>query len=604
MSAPNWITNDADADELEGLYIKEETPTPAVAGVSLTGCILAGVTVRGPVNTPIDISGGRLEPYFGGRDYGSGAIVNELWRAGLGRKFGTVWGVRVAAASVSKATKTLYTAGGVACLRVDAFGPGADGLNISAAVENATDGVSTSSDVVVSRRGTTTRLKNVNVNSTGDNTLTVLSDVWRDANLALVTLTKLAAGRPVNSAAAALVGGGDGAVAEPAAPVVTNQGTPGAAARSYKVVGRTSTGFVTAASAAGSTATGHAAPDGTNFDRVTWVNVAGAYEYRVYRSAGGATQGLIGTVSAGAVSPQLDDTGLVGDGTTAPGANTTAALAATDYTATGKAIDVIMAKKGVGIVAVVGVSSAHQAAVNAAMLTAAATAQGRTLIIGAPSEATTLAEAGTDAGSYRHERLRYAFGHRYRRDLDGSEMLISPIPLMASILSQSDADQHMGREEAKQYASDTIRLYHENLLRSDYIAARKAGVCALEQDEDEQYVFVSGVTTSLEAGKDQDTRRRTADAILLALAAAWKTHVKETATTIRRAAIERSGKDYLGDLQRAERMVEAYSLTLPTPSPSTPRRQEVLLNVDLINHILALLVRARIGDSVEIEEVN
>jgi len=105
-----------------------------------------------------------------------------------------------------------------------------------------------------------------------------------------------------------------GALATPALPTVTPQGTAGATAYSYVIVALAQNG-VSAASAAGSTAIGNATLSGTNTNRIVWVAVSGATAYRIYRTVGGATQGLIATVGA---TTTIDDTGLAGDSSTAP----------------------------------------------------------------------------------------------------------------------------------------------------------------------------------------------------------------------------------------------------------------------------------------------
>jgi hypothetical protein len=104
----------------------------------------------------------------------------------------------------------------------------------------------------------------------------------------------------------------------PATPTVTPQGTTGATSYSYKVVAR-NRDQRSIASAAGSTTTGNAALSSTNFNRVAWTAVTGATFYEVHRTVGGATTGIVAIV--GAVL-QLDDTGLVGDASTAPTAAT------------------------------------------------------------------------------------------------------------------------------------------------------------------------------------------------------------------------------------------------------------------------------------------
>lgn len=119
-------------------------------------------------------------------------------------------------------------------------------------------------------------------------------------------------------------------VATPAAPTVGNQGTPGVTAHSYKIVAKGDDGEKSAASAAGSTSTGAGTLNGTNFNRLTWTAVPGATGYDVYRTAGGATQGLIGSTDANTTT--LDDTGLAGDGATAPSSNSSGPATATSLT--------------------------------------------------------------------------------------------------------------------------------------------------------------------------------------------------------------------------------------------------------------------------------
>lgn len=106
-------------------------------------------------------------------------------------------------------------------------------------------------------------------------------------------------------------------VTTPAAPAITNQGTAGAATWSYKIVAKQADVSYSAASAAGSTATGNATLTGVNFNRLTWAVVAGAASYDIYRTAHGtspSTDGKIGNTAA----TTFDDTGLAGDAGTPP----------------------------------------------------------------------------------------------------------------------------------------------------------------------------------------------------------------------------------------------------------------------------------------------
>ncbi len=108
-------------------------------------------------------------------------------------------------------------------------------------------------------------------------------------------------------------------VSTPDLPVISPQGTPGAATWTYKIVALQSDGTYSAASAAGSTATGNATLTGSNYNQIDWTAITGATSYAVYRTVSGGTPstlGLIGTVTAGVVT--FNDTGMAGDTTTAP----------------------------------------------------------------------------------------------------------------------------------------------------------------------------------------------------------------------------------------------------------------------------------------------
>lgn len=106
-------------------------------------------------------------------------------------------------------------------------------------------------------------------------------------------------------------------VTTPAAPTVTNQGTPGAATWTYKIVAKQSDGSYSAASAAGSTATGNATLTGSNFNRLTWAAVEGADSYDIYRTVAGTSPTSLGKIG-NTTALTFDDTGLAGDAGTAP----------------------------------------------------------------------------------------------------------------------------------------------------------------------------------------------------------------------------------------------------------------------------------------------
>lgn len=113
--------------------------------------------------------------------------------------------------------------------------------------------------------------------------------------------------------------GSSGALATPSAPVVTVGGTAGSTTYGYKVVANNADGTHSIASAANAAfTTGNATLSATNFNHLVITAVTGAASYDVYRTVGGATQGKIGNTT----SLTFNDTGLVGDGGTAPASAT------------------------------------------------------------------------------------------------------------------------------------------------------------------------------------------------------------------------------------------------------------------------------------------
>lgn len=119
---------------------------------------------------------------------------------------------------------------------------------------------------------------------------------------------------------AMILGFTSGALSTPGVPVVTNIGTPGAGANSYRIVARNSSG-VTLAGTGGTTATANATLSATNFNRVTWSAVTGAESYDVYGRTAAAELFM-----ANVFGLQFDDIGIpVTPAGALPGGNTTAA---------------------------------------------------------------------------------------------------------------------------------------------------------------------------------------------------------------------------------------------------------------------------------------
>lgn len=107
-------------------------------------------------------------------------------------------------------------------------------------------------------------------------------------------------------------------VTQPAAPTIATQGTAGSTSYSYAVVAVQAGGTQSIGGLVGTIATGNAVLGTTNYNQITWAAVPGAASYNVYRTASGGTPATTGKIASVTSGLTLNDTGLVGDGTTMP----------------------------------------------------------------------------------------------------------------------------------------------------------------------------------------------------------------------------------------------------------------------------------------------
>jgi hypothetical protein len=510
MTAPYFTTNDQDVIQLEGLYIKERNPPAQVTGVNLNYVGIVGECVRGPVNTVVEItSQGRFLEVFGGRDKtadgSGGTLLGKVWQAMLNKPFGKVFVVRAAAAAAVKASFTVETAAGgagTAIARIDASSVGTWGNDVQFKISAATNGDANYWNLTVRYLGNDVVYKNLLTTTGNDNTATVLGDDYGN----LITITKLADGRPVNTAA----------------------GVDGADSSAFVNLGETVAAFT---------------------------SVAGT------------------------------------DGT----------IADTDFTGTGKGLELLANEPDVAIVLV---AERMSTVIKDKIELLSASAVDRVYLVGADAETTSVSAAATDAALQRSDRIIYCYNHFYTRDPDtGTEVLCRPESLMASILSQTAVDVHVGDFDNRKYAAGVTRLY-STLSRQDYIDLKAAGISALEKDEG--FGFVSGVTSSLTSGKEDITRRRSVDYIQLSLAGQLKYSVYKKNTESRRNANAGLIKGWLNGLKKNEFIVEDFSVDTESLNTTASRAQgieKILLRVKLLGHIKHLVLETEMGTTVTITEV-
>jgi hypothetical protein len=191
-----FTTNPADYEQLEGLYITEKRPPGIVQGRALNTVGMAGRCVRGPLTPQLITSPARFTEVYGGRDYGGGgAVVGEVWKALVNKKFGPVVVRRVAADDAVVATKNVATVTPTTIARVDATSVGLWGNDVTIKVEDATDGVATHWNLRVNYRGAEVVYENLDTTTGNDNLASVIGDDLGNP----VVVTKVADGRPINT---------------------------------------------------------------------------------------------------------------------------------------------------------------------------------------------------------------------------------------------------------------------------------------------------------------------------------------------------------------------------------------------------------------------
>lgn len=308
-------------------------------------------------------------------------------------------------------------------------------------------------------------------------------------------------------------------------------------------------------------------------------------------------------------TPNFTDYPLASDGisgSVALASGSDGSLADTDFTATGRALEVAaQAKDSAGIGAgVVFVAERSNSTIKTKLASLASAAYDRVFLCCPDNGTVGVSSVAADVPTTRSDRLIYCFNHPYTIDpATATEVQTDPCSWMASVLSQIDIDIHPGEEDTKPILAGITRLTFENLSREDYVTLKNDGVAALEKNDGFQ--FVSGVTTSKTSGKEEITRRRMTDFLQLSLANALKNQVKKKNTMSRRQAIKALVDGFLGDLKKAERVVLDYlvdSESLNTDAKRALGQEYLLVKVKLIGHILSLILETQIGTSVVITE--
>jgi hypothetical protein len=230
-------------------------------------------------------------------------------------------------------------------------------------------------------------------------------------------------------------------------------------------------------------------------------------------------------------------------------------VADSDYTATGKGMNLLQAQPGL---IVMWVAEHSSATIRAYAHTLAATDLTRFWILDEDDETKQKSDVVTDVATYRGKNEIYAWNPPYTIDPQvGAEVVTHPASWMACLFSQTNANIHVGDPDNESLLAGITKLQYQGLVRQDYIDLKNAGVCALEKTED-GFGFVSGVVTYLPdgTGQEQIADRRERTFLELSPARVLAKQVKKPKTLSRKVSIKGILTSFLGDLQKAEFIVD------------------------------------------------
>lgn len=247
-----------------------------------------------------------------------------------------------------------------------------------------------------------------------------------------------------------------------------------------------------------------------------------------------------------------------------------------------------------------------QATLNGTIVTLAAQATDREFLTWSGVPGNTRAQEITALGTHittRSDRIVWCSNPAKVLDPEtGAKIDAYPHHFMASIISQTDVDVHVGSAEASKGLAGIRELRNEGWTRGDFELLKAAGISALEKI-DGGFQFRSGVTTSLTTGRTEIARRRMTDFLQLSAAKRLRFFVKAKNTRVNRATMGAELTAFCNDLRDQERIVEEFQIDQTTVNTANQRAQgieKILWRVRLIGHILALVLETEIGTGVTI----
>ncbi len=273
---------------------------------------------------------------------------------------------------------------------------------------------------------------------------------------------------------------------------------------------------------------------------------------------------------------------------------TDGAIADTDFTGTGKAMELLNAERGVDHCLVANRSNS---AIKTKILALAPVANNRLWLSCPDNETISLATAVTEVGTLRDKHIVYCFNHEYIVDpVTGAQIIDEPHGWMASILSQTDPDVHPGVVETSDLTKSVVRQYN-SLADADRDLCDANGITFFNRDLDQSgnavWLFGNGRTTDLAVNNAQIDGQRSKFYLVAGLAQRMRGDEKKPNTKAIRAARAAAFTGWLTELALGGRFV-ALDPVSNVPLIEVKNGLEVNVQTDWDAGIQRDLVRAKL----------
>ncbi|MBI1291866.1 hypothetical protein GC173_11575 [bacterium] len=223
--------------------------------------------------------------------------------------------------------------------------------------------------------------------------------------------------------------------------------------------------------------------------------------------------------------------------------------------------------------------------------------------------------AATAAALLRSDRIVYAWPHRYQvfpaanPQYPEGRLLVPSNDVIACALANIDPVLDITASQGAQYINAaTAGLEYDDLGRDDYIAAKDAGICALELDNDLGFRAVSGVTTLLTPGSELIMRRRTADHLNASIGRSLKFYQGQPITDPWKDEVVGTITDFLRDQQRilgGIQRVVAFSIDIDSVNDESTLGQGIFrikMEVRIPSPARYIVLLSRVGPTVQVTE--